>query len=180
MKWPRFPWETMERALPAERRDSSELSAARYAWAGEHLPPLSQIADVGCGYGYGAAMLREKHIVVGVDIAREAIAYAAERYPGMYVIANAEAQTFAGFDVVVCLECLSHMLDPYAWIKNLEVPRLVISAPLTPSTAVYPWRKHDIPGEMFRNMFTPKWQIRDEMTQEASPTEVYMTVYATR
>lgn len=170
----------MTAPLPAERRDQTDIAAARYVWAADRLPSLSRVVDVGCGYGYGSAILRQHHLVVGVDIAREAIAYAAQRYPGMYVMANAEVQTFAGFDAVVCLEALSHMLDPYGWIKNLEVPHLVVSAPLTPSMAVYPWRKHDIPPEMFRSLVTPRWTIQDEFRQGVSPTEVYLTFYATR
>lgn len=180
MKGARFPWEKEIIArLPDERRDQSEIAATRYRWACERLESC-HVADVGCGYGYGSAILRQRHITVGIDISRAALAYAAQRYPGMYVLANAEAQNFAGFDAVVCLEALSHMLDPYGWIKNLDVSKIVVSAPLTPSASIYPWRKHDIPPEMFRSLFTPRWTIHDELSQTASDTEIYLTIYASR
>lgn len=161
-----------------ERRDGGELPTERYVWASNLMDSCKQIADVGCGFGYGTHILRKHYLAVGIDISREALDYAAKKYPGPYVLANAEVNTFAGFDGVVCLEALSHMLDPYTWIKNLAVKEIVISAPLTPSTAIYPWRKHDIPPEMFRSMFTPKWQILNEFSQDASPTERYLTVHA--
>lgn len=179
MKAP-FPWEPIRSDLPAERKDAAELPSERYVWASAQLPAASQVADVACGYGYGSAILRQRHLVVGVDIQREAIAYAVARYPGMYVVANAEAQSFAGFDAVVCLEALSHMLDPYCWIKNLDVTHLVISMPLTPSMGIYPWRKHEIPDEMFRSMLTPRWEIQNELRQQSTPTEAYLTIYARR
>lgn len=162
-------------------RNESELGTERYVWALKQLDmPLLTIADVGCGLGYGSAILRQKHFVVGLDISRDAIAQASLNYPGPYLVANAEAQNFSGFDCVVCLECLSHMVDPYTWIKNLDVPRVVISAPLTPSSAIYPWRKHDIPSDVFKAMFSPMWMIADTFLQEPSGTERYLTIYAVR
>lgn len=163
-------------------KEGDPLPVERYRWASSKLKGV-YVADVCCGFGYGTALLRgfaNERVVVGVDIDLEAINYAQISYPGLYLLANAETQNFKGFDAVVCLEGISHMIDPYAWLKNLDVPELVVSAPLTPSKNWYPWRKHDIEPQALYEMFTPKWEIVDRMRQRrgGGSTTEYVTIYA--
>lgn len=166
-------------SLPAERRETAN-SHSRYSWAAAALPKGCKVADVGCGLGFGLQILQHRHAVVGIDVTREAIERATVEHKGLYILANAEIQTFRGFDAVVCLESLSHFIDPYAWLKGLEVQHLVISAPTTPSKRIYPWRKHDIPESDLRQMIEPRWMIVDEFRQVSTPEEQYLTLYARR
>jgi SAM-dependent methyltransferase len=179
---------------PDERNDAIKLgignAVERYEWAAEQLEkrlmwensgPL--IADVGCGLGYGVKILTDRlgdapvvepvPQVVGFDISRVALEYAEQYYPAPFVVCNVELQTFSGWDAVVCLEAFSHFIDPYTWLKNLDVPHVIVSQPIIKSRDVYPWRKHEIPPDDFRSMFVPKWKIVDELVQRH-----YMTVYA--
>lgn len=178
--------------MAVERNDAlrigNKVAVERYQWATRWAE--GHVVDAGCGCGYGCELLRRAQAVshdnytgrqilsvVGVDVSQEAIRYAQEHYPGPYIVANCETQSFKGFDTVVCLEALSHFLDPFAWLKQLDVPRVIISAPMTPSKAVYPWRKWDIPPVDFRELFTPRWKIRDVLKQKTSGAE-YQTIWA--
>jgi SAM-dependent methyltransferase len=160
--------------------EKNEVALERYRWVSRLVDSddkFYMIADVGCGPGYGASMIYQYSmgtVVIGFDVSREAQKHAAKHYREIPVIlCNAEAQTFVGFSLVVCLEALSHFIDPYTWIKNLDVPRIVLSMPLIKSKSVYPWRKHEIPEAVFREMIEPKWKIKDELRQAQ-----YLTLYA--
>lgn len=166
-------------SLPPERSEAA-ASYSRYSWAGQAIPRGLRVADVGCGIGFGTDMLATRHIVVGIDASHGAIEEATRRFRSLFIVGNAEAQSFRGFDAVVCLETISHMIDPAAWLKRLDVPRLIVSAPTTPSRRIYPWRKHDIPEPELREMIEPKWIICDEFRQHASEQEQYVTLYAQR
>ncbi len=141
-----------------------QVPLERYRWAVERVHGV--VVDVGCGCGYGTSILREKAITVGVDVSEGGITYARVHYPGPYIVANCEVQTFEGFDVVVCMEALSHFIDPYAWLKRLKVREIIVSSPTIPSKDAYPWRKHDIPEWAFEEMLTPKWEIIGRLEQE--------------
>lgn len=160
-------------------RSISEASNERYHWAAQRLmmkPSPTSIADVGCGLQADRLWeLLPRRLVVGVDISLSAKPVATP-----FVLANAEVQRFSGFDAVVCLEALSHFIDPYTWIKNLDVPEVVLSMPTTPSRSVYEWRKHDIPEGVFREMLEPKWRVVAEFRQEISSTEGYVTLHGIR
>jgi SAM-dependent methyltransferase len=157
---------------------------ARYEWAADWLcnshNDLELVADVACGFGYGTSILGtilENIEVIGFDIGLEAIEYARRQYPGWpYVVANVEANTFEGFDAVVCLEALSHFDQPVAWLRELSVKHLIISAPMIPSKKIYPYRRHDIPIEEFQRMVSDRWKIIDKLNQR----DRYLTLYGVR
>jgi len=164
--------------LPLERDDTA-ISRERYTWVAACLDDRQRlIAEVGVGLGFGAEILSDHgHWIVGIDISDT---LTAEHQDLPVIICNAEANTFRGFDTVVCLEVISHMIDPYSWLKRLEVPELIVSMPTTPSKAIYPWRKHEIPEAMLREMIEPKWQIKSEFAQNRYQTGVpcYLTIHA--
>jgi 2-polyprenyl-3-methyl-5-hydroxy-6-metoxy-1,4-benzoquinol methylase len=132
------------------------------------------VADVGCGEGYGMTILeRAGHRVVGFDVRRP---QAPRGVP--IVVCNCEMNTFEGFHAVVCLETIEHFIDPYAWLKNVNVQHLVLSTPITPSKDLNPWHKHDISREMLVEMLRPKWIIEEEW--EHGESTKYLAVYARR
>ena len=149
----------------------------RYKFAVAHAKGL--VADAASGMGYGVKMLGDAGFkVIGFDISKEAIHYSRENYPGTYVLANIENQTFEGFDTLVCLETLEHLLDPYVFIKNLNVPNLIISTTTTETKGYEDeWHKVTLTVEELKNMLTPKFKIVDEFHQTDGGDE-YHIVYA--
>jgi SAM-dependent methyltransferase len=80
------------------------------------LAPGRRILDAGCGTGYGTAELARASSLActGVDIAPEAIAYAAEHFPlPRFLRASATALPFrdASFDLVISFELIEHLTN---------------------------------------------------------------------
>lgn len=76
-----------------------------------------KVLDVGCGTGYGAALLAEQaRLVVGVDNAADAIAYAHENYRRRhlhYALADCRRLPLRdrAFDLVVMFEVIEHIAE---------------------------------------------------------------------
>ena len=89
---------------------------ARYAFAAG-MAEGKRVLDMGCGAGYGSALLHEAGAgyVLGVDSSQEAVEYARGRYGRDGVeFAVAEAARFeagAKFDVAVAFEVIEHTRD---------------------------------------------------------------------
>ena len=89
-----------------------ELHVARYEFAARHAH--GRVLDIACGVGYGTRLLADRGSeAVGVDLDREAIAYATKRYgcAGVTFVAG-DALAFqdgAGFDTIVSLETIEHV-----------------------------------------------------------------------
>lgn len=90
---------------------------ARYHWAANAVRDLD-VLDLGCGTGYGCALLVETggaRRCLGVDIAQEAVNQATERYGHQdqlqFSVADAAALPFDddSFDVVTCFETIEHL-----------------------------------------------------------------------
>jgi|GEM_PF-675856 len=81
-----------------------------------------RVLDLGCGYGYGAQMLyKEGREVVGMDISKEAIAYARNNYPGPeYLMGSADKIPYPDdyFDSVVAFEVIEHIEEPNALLSE--------------------------------------------------------------
>lgn len=115
------------------------LVAARFAVGGD-------IIDIGCGTGWGTALLAKASArrCVGIDQDESAIAQAREMYPEVAEFTVGDAQELAlpssAFDVVVCLETIEHVTDPdrvLDEVRRVLRPNglLVISSP---NPEVYP------------------------------------------
>ena len=113
---------TGERVIPgAVETDLWNEHIARYQFAAE-LMAGRRVLDVGCGIGYGAALMAERGAdPVGVDISLAAITYARERY-------GHRAQFLAGsgcalavksgsFDMVTAFEVIEHVVE---WERLLQ------------------------------------------------------------
>jgi SAM-dependent methyltransferase len=118
-----------ERIIPGEvPRDMELMHRKLYEFALQYVEG-KRVLDVGCGEGYGSAMLARKAMsVVGVDISEEAIAHAAAKYSLDNVefrCMPVEHLSFPGdsFDVLVCLEVIEHARG---YIAALEEMRRVL------------------------------------------------------
>lgn len=82
-----------------------------------------QVLDVGCGVGYGTALLaRTASRAVGIDISQKAINEAFRLYPaGEFLRMDAEAMTFPerSFDVVVSTENFEHLPNQAKHVREL-------------------------------------------------------------
>lgn len=106
---------TGERVIPGQVEDDLWAEhIARYAFAAR-LAAGKRVLDLGCGTGYGTAVLADSATeAVGVDIAAEAIDYASAHYPAAHFIrAPATELPFsdAAFDLVTSFELIEHLSD---------------------------------------------------------------------
>lgn len=106
--------------------------------------------DIGCGYGYGSAMIAHAaETVTGVDVNAESIVVATERYQNVsnlsFVIDDAIAflrSTPTMFDVAVLFEVIEHVEDQdqllqSVWEAMAEGGRLFLSTPDKRKTPFY-------------------------------------------
>src|SRR6266850_340785 len=104
----------------------AELPAAERSYF--RTRPLS-IADWGCAFGEGVAVLQEafpKSEVVGLDFAEKAIAEARRRHPELQFEMTEDGKLPREYDVVVTSNCLEHFEYPLSVMKtHLESCRKV-------------------------------------------------------
>jgi SAM-dependent methyltransferase len=130
---------------------------ARYEWAQKRLPAGCPVLDIGCGCGYGAAILAG-HPYLGADASPEAIGFANANY-------GREGAAFVNIDLsegvplfpigtpgdVACiaLEVLEHLPRPSDLLGYIGRPArpgmiLLVSVPVGGTRAVdHPFHEHD-------------------------------------
>jgi SAM-dependent methyltransferase len=115
----------------------------RYEFVAQRMPPGARVLDAGCGVGYGSAFLADRgaSMVVGVDVAPEAIETARARFdrPNVtWILEDCHTLERAGahapFDLVCNLENLEHLSEPERFLARVSAlldPRgvLVTSTP---------------------------------------------------
>jgi len=151
----------MERIIPDKLNDrfglaSLRLHYERYHFAGKNIVP-GRVLDIACGTGYGSYLLASEYQnfiseIVAVDISRESIAYAHQRYahPKIKFVVQ-DALSFSDhrkFDSIVTLETIEHLQNPSSLISILYCllnvgGMLVASAPVTPSTDINSYHLND-------------------------------------
>jgi SAM-dependent methyltransferase len=120
----------------------------RYLWAAGAVAG-KHVLDVGCGTGYGCALLAsagEAASCHGIDLAEDAVTNARERYGEQerleFSRADAAALPFedSSVDVVTCFETIEHVADPAAVVR--EGARVLRAGGLfvvsSPNRAQYP------------------------------------------
>jgi len=154
---------TGERLVPEEvasRADAAIDIRHRFAYAlvSRYAAPGARLLDVGCGVGYGAAIVAGTVAeYVGVDVAPDAIAYAQARHAGpqtRFATYDGRRLPFgdAAFGVVTTFQVIEHVADVEAFVAELDrVAR--IGAPLlitTPNRLLRlrsgerPWNRHHL------------------------------------
>lgn len=136
----------------------------RYKWAASCLEEGDAVLDVGCGSGYGDAILMGKaSSVVGVDKEKEAIDYAKNalrerkenriRYIQKDILHGIAAD---GFSAAVCLEMIEHVdrEDQMIVLNNIYLALnpgglLLISTPRKGTEALTEFHKHELTREDF-------------------------------
>jgi len=155
-----LPW-TGERVVPgiSETEALYQFHWARYSFA-VALVDGGRVLDLGCGAGYGTHLLADSDPgahVYGMDIAPEAVAYAANHYQLSnlrYVRGNALCPPFqeGSFDVIVSFEVLEHVDEARCLLQSAkrllkQGGSLVVS---TPNREVYskgctqPWNPYHV------------------------------------
>jgi len=110
-----------DKGLAGEREDL--LSRGKFLARFEHISRYSATArkahgtvlDIGCGTGYGAAILSTKSSAVALDISSAALRFAKKSYPGPeFVIATATSIPLAdeSVDMVTAFEVIEHLAEP--------------------------------------------------------------------
>lgn len=121
-----------DRYVPSETKDL--LAAGHegvYEWAVEHLVrPGSRFLDLGCGTGYGSALVTAAGAAFdGVDTSPAAVDYARRHYAGpgvRFFVADLmgslpDALAAGSYDVVFSSEVLEHVPDPFALVRLMAV-----------------------------------------------------------
>ena len=130
---------TGERFLPWH--EDAALAAEhlhRYAYA-SRIARGKRVLDIGCGEGYGSAILAaHAAFVIGVDLDAATVAHAHRKYSNAnldFLLASASELPFSlRFDLAVCFEVLEHLEDQIgmvAEIRRVLTPEgvLIISTP---------------------------------------------------
>lgn len=120
---------TGDQGIVGEREDLSinGTFAERY----EHLfryklardQKWSKIVEVGCGTGYGSAVLASDAKITAFDISKQAISYAVKVHPGPdYVVGSATALPLSdeSVDTIVSFEVIEHLTEPEEFLDECK------------------------------------------------------------
>jgi SAM-dependent methyltransferase len=177
---------TGERVIPGRVDDDlwSE-HVSRYAFAAS-LQSAGNALDIGCGAGYGTAILAAgSRSAAGVDIATDAIAYARGHYtlPNVrFAAASCLALPFASarFDLVVAFEVIEHlseyrrMLDEAARVLApggvfvVSTPNRQYYSETRASVGPNPFHAHEFDATEFRAVLEERFSHVRLLTQNHS------------
>jgi len=156
---------TGERVVPGKvEPDLLNEHLSRYLFA-RGFASSRQVLDLGCGTGYGSAILAESAMsVFAVDISRETIVYARENYaqPGIdFLVANCTQLPVRSesLDLVVCFEVVEHLSEQERLLDEIsrvlkQDGLLVISTPnrlyyTEERQEINPYHTHEFDHEEF-------------------------------
>jgi len=144
----------------------------RYGMASKYVPG-KKVLDIASGSGYGTEFLRVHNTeeVVGVDISKEAVDYAQNRYPLCKFIAE-DAINYVNtdyFDVITSFETIEHVKEPQKLVDNIY-KSLKIGGYFLASAPVFkhknPYHLTEFTAESFHAMVGSKFKIEQEVMQE--------------
>jgi SAM-dependent methyltransferase len=173
-----------ERIIPDETEPGIvALHLKRYEFARPYAQG-KDVLDAGCGVGYGTSFLAEAaRRAVGVDISRDAIAYARRRYGAQnvrYEVGDLLALPFAdhSFDVVCAFETVEHLTEPERFVAEAARvlrPRglLIASTPqvdMTEERPDNPFHEHEYSADDFEALFRERFSSVEVLGQRRRQT----------
>lgn len=118
---------TGERVTPDEPGWEWCFQAHRFGYEDlcARVPAGARVLDIGCGEGYGVALLAARaRFVVGLDYSEGTVRHARDRYraaPATWVVADAQRLPFRtrSFDVVASLQVIEHFTDTASHVTDV-------------------------------------------------------------
>lgn len=119
---------TGERVRPDEPGWQWCYQAHRFGYQDllSRIPPGARVLDIGCGEGYGTAMIADRAgWTVGCDYAEDTVRHAHDKYRDasiMWVVCDAQRLPFRGdtFDVISSLQVIEHFTDTDAHLSGVS------------------------------------------------------------
>lgn len=156
----------------------------RYQQACEYIGNGDEVLDVGCGCGYGTAIMAdEAHSVTGVDDSAEAVDYATKYWKkpnSRYINMNAmELNQSDPYDTIVAFEVIEHIKDDkqfVEFIKKMAKQYIVVSVPhITVPLSRSHWHWRHYTEEDITNLFVDEnWkEVRMETPMFGKGKAVY-------
>lgn len=107
-----------------EHAENIYLGAVYFLKHLDKNPSDLKVLEVGCGLGYTTALLsRSGYRAVGTDFNEHACAEARRRYGGEFIsgsLNDVMEKHGRTFDVIVCLEVIEHVEDPFNFISKMK------------------------------------------------------------
>lgn len=163
---------TGERTLPGiaeenywfRRHEAAYLALAPFCTG-------ARVADLGCGEGYGAALLaRTASLAVAIDSFEPAVAHVARTYPVRAVRADLGALPLRDVEVLACLQTIEHLPDQKAFVEECAralrpAGTLLVTTPnrLTFSpgrdTPLNPFHTVELSGAELDDLLAPRFTV---------------------
>jgi 2-polyprenyl-3-methyl-5-hydroxy-6-metoxy-1,4-benzoquinol methylase len=171
--------ERMDANLPFFEKGRCEFHLERYRFASRYLKDRV-VADIACGTGYGAALMRkdgQANQVIGVDIDKDAVAYASDVYGQediTFVCASADATTMdaSSVDVVTSFETLEHLENEQGLLSEFARilrpgGQLIISTPNQWPCETHPHHVREYDRSSFRAALGTHFVVRELYNQNS-------------
>jgi len=120
---------TGDRGIAGEREDQLLTGPFRdryehiYRYALVSEQRLGLVADVGCGTGYGSAIINENNDAVGIDPSDEATSYARKQYPNLDFVRGSGTSlpiSDSSLDALTAFEIIEHVPDHTPMVKEFR------------------------------------------------------------
>lgn len=114
-----------ERVIPGESANFLYQEAlTRYEFAQKFLKKGGKVLDLGCGTGYGSAILGQMAKVTGLDQNQEAIEFAQKKYgsDAKFMVGDITHLQTPGheFNLVCCFEVIEHLKNPEKMLREVK------------------------------------------------------------